>query len=87
MFQNGTDVARLDRAYPTPVTFLLGAPRYFWRQALVDAAAAVRAAFAGDGARRFASVLRLIWFAGYLRDAWFGRRDYPSPSWEMAEER
>lgn len=87
MFQNGHDVARLDRAYPTPVTFLIGVPRYFWRRALVDAAAAVRAACAGDGARRFASALRLIWFAGYLSEAWFGHRDYPSPAWELAEER
>ena len=87
MFQNGADVARLDRGYPTPVILLAGVPRYFWKQALLDTAAAVRAAFAGDGARRFASVLRLIWFAGYLREAWFGHRGYPSPAWELAEER
>lgn len=87
MFQNGTDVARLERAYPTPVTLLIGVPRYLWRRALLDAAAAVRATFAGDGARRLASLLRLIWFAGYLREAWFGHRDDPSPSWQLAEER
>jgi len=86
MFQNGADVARLERGYPTPVTFLFGVPRYLWKQALVDSAAAVRAAFAGDGRRRFASVLRLIWFAGYLREAWFGHRDYVSRAWELAEE-
>ena len=50
-----------------------GAPvRYLWRQLIADAGATVRAALAGDAARRFAAAVRVLWFAGYLRESWFG---------------
>jgi glycosyltransferase involved in cell wall biosynthesis len=74
LYQNGRDVARLDRAYPPAgVAWLLRAPRYRWRLALQDVVAAARAALRGDRADRFGAATRLVWFAGYLRESWFGR--------------
>jgi GT2 family glycosyltransferase len=72
LYQNGRDVARLERAYPAPTPFLFGVPRYLWRQFAAHLVAAAGAAVRGDDAKRFASSLRVLWFAGYLRDAWFG---------------
>jgi glycosyltransferase involved in cell wall biosynthesis len=87
LFQNGRDVARLERAFPPSARVLLGVPRYLWRQALVDLAAVARSALAGDGPRRFASTLRVIWFVGYLLESWTGRRVSSPPEWELAEGR
>ena len=69
LYQNGQDVARLERAYLPAMPRLFGVPRYLWRQALVDAARAVRAAIAFDEPARVASLMRVVWFAGYLRAA------------------
>ena len=85
LFRNGGDVACLERSYAAPAARLLGVPRYLWRQAMTDAVSAVRAAATGDGAKRFASALRVIWFAGYLRESWFGRAAPPAPAWSLAE--
>lgn len=75
LYQNGRDVARLEQAYPrTRLRRLLRAPGYLWRQAVTDAATTVRAAGSGDDARRFSAATRLLWFSGYLRETWFGRR-------------
>ena len=87
LFHNGADVACLERHYAAAVPFLFGVPRYLWRQALHDVRAAVGAALAGDGARRFASALRLIWFAGYLRQSWFGRAAAAQPALTLVAER
>lgn len=72
LYQNGQDVARLERAYPAAVPFLVGVPRYLWRQVIADACSTIRAAIGSDDARRFASGVRVRWFLGYLRDSWFG---------------
>jgi O-antigen/teichoic acid export membrane protein/glycosyltransferase involved in cell wall biosynthesis len=69
IYRNGHDVARLERSYAAAVPFLFGVPRYLWRQTIADALSAVRAAIGGDDARRFASGLRVLWFAGYLRES------------------
>jgi glucosyl-dolichyl phosphate glucuronosyltransferase len=69
LHQNGRDVAKLEAAYTPTVVRLLGVPRYLWRQAAADALTTLRAALARDDRLRFASFLRLVWFAGYLRDA------------------
>jgi glucosyl-dolichyl phosphate glucuronosyltransferase len=69
LYQNGQDVAKVESAYRPAVTRLFGVPRYLWRQAAVDLAATIRAAIARDDRARFASLLRVIWFAGYLREA------------------
>jgi cellulose synthase/poly-beta-1,6-N-acetylglucosamine synthase-like glycosyltransferase len=77
LHQNGRDVAKLEAVYTTGLRRLLGVPRYLWRQAIVDALTAIRATLAGDARRRFASALRLLWFAGYLRESWFGAPEQP----------
>jgi len=60
-------------------------PRYLWRQALTDGIAALRAATTGDQAQRFASALRIIWFAGYLRESWCARVVTPAPALSAVE--
>lgn len=72
LYQNGRDVARLERAYPPAVPMLFGVPRYLWRQVAANVMAMASAAIRGDEPRRFANALRVLWFAGYLRDSWFG---------------
>jgi glycosyltransferase involved in cell wall biosynthesis len=72
LYQNGRDVSRLERGYVAAVPFMLGVPRYLWRTLAADALSTVAASIRGDGARRFASALRLLWFAGYARESWFG---------------
>lgn len=74
LHQNGRDVARLNRSYAqqSAVPNLLRTPRYLWREALVDGAAAIGAAARGHQAKRFEATSRLLWFAGYVRQAWFG---------------
>lgn len=87
LHQNGRDVARLERAYPTTTPFFLGVPRYLWRQCAANVAATAGAAIRGDQALRFAAALRLFWFAGYLRDSWFGQGPRSSIPVVMAEGR
>ena len=87
LFQNGGDVARLEQAYAAPVTRLLGLPRYLWKLAVRDAMTTARAAVAGDTARRFAAAVRVIWFAGYLRQSWFGRGSTRELCLQLIEER
>jgi glycosyltransferase involved in cell wall biosynthesis len=70
-YQNGRDVALLERPYP-PKVRLLGVARYRWRAAVLDVLIAARAAATFDAAARFAAVVRLIWLAGHVRESWFG---------------
>jgi cellulose synthase/poly-beta-1,6-N-acetylglucosamine synthase-like glycosyltransferase len=72
-YQNGRDVSRLESSYATAVRKLFGVPRYLWRQAAADAVATLGGFFVGDERRRFATLVRLIWFGGYVRGAWWGR--------------
>jgi glycosyltransferase involved in cell wall biosynthesis len=72
LYQNGRDVSRLESAYTTAVRRLFGVPRYLWRQAAGDLAATIGALFVADESRRFATLVRLIWFGGYVRAAWWG---------------
>jgi glycosyltransferase involved in cell wall biosynthesis len=72
-YQNGRDVSRLESVHTTTVRRLFGVPRYLWRQAAGDAAAALTGLFVGDKRRRFATIVRLIWFGGYVRGAWWER--------------
>lgn len=84
--QNGRDVAKLEAAFDSGATRLFGVPRYMWRQALQDAAAAGRALLRRDEASRFAAALRVTWFLGYLRESWFGDGT-PAPAMRLAEGR
>jgi hypothetical protein len=71
-------VARLESLYPDPRRRFLGVPGHLWRQAAGNAGAAIRGAFSGDCARRFAATARLRWLAGYLRESWLGAPDVSS---------
>jgi glycosyltransferase involved in cell wall biosynthesis len=85
LWQNGHDVACLERSYATAAARLLGVPRYLWRQTLTDGIAVLRAAAIGDQAQRFAAALRIIWFAGYLRESWYSRVVTPAPALSAVE--
>jgi hypothetical protein len=71
LFQNGQDVARLERDYTSNVRVLLGVPRYLWRRAIVDVAAGAAAWAQADDPRALHAALSIGWFTGYLREAWF----------------
>src|SRR5580692_4866032 len=87
LYQNGRDVARLQRSYAAAVPPLFGVPRYLWRQSIADAMSAVRASLRPDAALRFASALRVLWFAGYVRESWFGATAPAPITFTPAEER
>jgi glucosyl-dolichyl phosphate glucuronosyltransferase len=70
MYQNGRDVAWLAASHPETSPQLLGLPRYLWREAAVNACRTVGGRIVGDRARAFSAALRLLWFAGYVRQAW-----------------
>ena len=70
LYQNGQDVSRLESTHNHATRRLLGVPRYLWRQAALDALSAMKAGVAGNERERFAASTRLIWFSGYVRDAW-----------------
>jgi glycosyltransferase involved in cell wall biosynthesis len=78
LFQNGRDVARLDAFYPHGIRRWLRVPRYLWRRSILDFIGAVRALARRDGPGRVAATMRLIWFAGYVKEAWFGRQSTPA---------
>jgi glycosyltransferase involved in cell wall biosynthesis len=78
LYQNGRDVCSLEASYPRRVRSLLGAPRYLWRETGGAATRACRAMLSGDRSGGFGAALRVLWFAGYLREAWFGGRGGPS---------
>ncbi len=85
LHQNGRDVARLNRSYaPGGTPSLMRAPRYLWREALRDGAAVLGATARGHRADRFGASARLIWFAGYLRHAWFEAVPTAPPSADEA---
>jgi glycosyltransferase involved in cell wall biosynthesis len=75
LHDNGRVVAGIERAFPPTVPFLLGVPRYLWREAGANLARLAAGARPGGAARRFAPMTRLAWFAGYLRGAWGPRPD------------
>jgi glycosyltransferase involved in cell wall biosynthesis len=87
LYQNGRDVARLERAYASTVTRLLGLPRYLWQNAFGDVLAVIRASLGGDATARFAATLRVLWFAGYVRESWFGSPGSRTGALELAGER
>jgi glycosyltransferase involved in cell wall biosynthesis len=70
LFQNGQDVAKLQKTYRQPGKRLLKVPRGLWRDAAQAGWRGIAATVAGDSAGRFAASVRLIWIAGYLRESW-----------------
>lgn len=73
--QNGRDVATLEASYPAHAAILLGVPRYRWREAARHAARLLRSLATFNPEMRFRSLVRLLWFAGYVREKWFGALD------------
>ncbi len=67
---NGAIVAALEREYPTTQNYLLGVPRYLWRQLADELIATGRALVTGNVDRATLGRMRLAWFAGYLRGRW-----------------
>ena len=80
-YGNGRVVALIEDEYPTTARYVLGVPGYLWRQAAQDLGRAARAVGTGRAADRFASGVRLRWFAGYLQERWSLRlKSGPRPS-------
>lgn len=73
LYDNGQVAADLEREYPSTNRYLLGVPRYLWREAAASAREFASAAWRRDEGKRFARETRLRWFAGYLRGAWLTR--------------
>jgi glycosyltransferase involved in cell wall biosynthesis len=76
LYQNGRDVAQLEAHSAVPPPQALGVPQYLWAQGIADVFRASRCVLTGDAAGRFAAATRLLWIAGYIREAWFSR---PAP--------
>ena len=68
MYQNGRDVASLGAPDGKQVSRLLGIPRYLWRETAWHASRALRCSIAGDRRAALAAALRVVWFAGYVRE-------------------
>ncbi|MGE3510725.1 MAG: hypothetical protein AB7N65_17770, partial [Vicinamibacterales bacterium] len=68
LYQNGRDVACLERRYPPNVRTFASVPRYRWREAAANVWRATRAVATRDRRSRVAASGRLAWFAGYLRE-------------------
>jgi len=68
MYQNGRDVACLGAPDGKEVSRLLGIPRYLWRETAWHASRALRCSIAGDRRAALAEALRVVWFAGYVRE-------------------
>jgi glycosyltransferase involved in cell wall biosynthesis len=69
-YDNGTIVASLERAYPSTASYLLGVPRYLWRELGGNFMLSLYAILCCDAKRATAAQMRLAWFAGYLRGLW-----------------
>jgi len=68
MYQNGRDVACLGAPNGKDVPRLLGVPRYLWRETAWHASRAFRFSIIGDRRTALAAALRVVWFAGYVRE-------------------
>jgi glucosyl-dolichyl phosphate glucuronosyltransferase len=75
LYENGRMVAGLERQFPSTPRYLLGVPRYLWRQAAGDAFAFLCALRPRAARARFAAETRMLWFAGFLQGAWGARPD------------
>jgi glucosyl-dolichyl phosphate glucuronosyltransferase len=73
-YDNGAIVAGLEDGYPTTDKYVLSVPRYLWREALMNGLATLRAYLGRDEKGSMAGVVRLLWFAGYVRARWSRRR-------------
>lgn len=80
-FDNGTIVAGFEPLFPTTTHYVLGVPRYLWRQALGSCASVIRGAATADPKRVAAGEMRVLWLAGYVWGRWrAGRAPAPTGS-------
>lgn len=86
---NGAIAAGLEQEYPTTDRYLLDVPRYLWRRAAADLAAAAGATMRRDRRRATAARMRLGWFAAYFqgRRALRGRSRSAAPAAHAAARR
>jgi len=85
LYQNGRDVARLERSYANGLRRWLGVPRYLWREAARDLMRTMRTTVTRDPRGRSASATRIAWFTGYVRETW-ARTQVAAPPLRPAEE-
>jgi glycosyltransferase involved in cell wall biosynthesis len=77
-YDNGGIEAGLEQDYPSTEHYVLSVPRYRWRMVFTDLGAAIFGALTGNAPRATAGVMRLAWFAGYVRGRWTSRRNRPA---------
>lgn len=75
-YDNGEIDAQLERRFPRTARYLLGVPRYLWRQFASDLGSAALGAATFDARRAAAGWMRTVWAAGYLKGRW--RRPRPA---------
>jgi glycosyltransferase involved in cell wall biosynthesis len=71
LYDNGRTSCCIEREHPSTPRYLASVPRYLWRQAALDCGRLLRSLRPRHQGQRFAALTRLLWFAGYLREAWF----------------
>jgi glucosyl-dolichyl phosphate glucuronosyltransferase len=69
-YANGGIEAGLEEDYPSTEHYLLRVPRYLWRRVSKDLLAAIVGGLTLNAARATSGVMRLAWFAGYLKGRW-----------------
>jgi glycosyltransferase involved in cell wall biosynthesis len=69
-FDNGTIVAGFEPRFPTTTHYVVGVPRYLWRQALASCASVIKGVANRDPKRIAAGEMRVLWFAGYVWGRW-----------------
>ena len=75
-YDNGGIDAQLEHRYPRTSRYLLGVPRYLWRQFAGELGSAALGAATLDAQRAAAGWMRTVWAAGYLGARW--RRSRPA---------
>ena len=69
-YGNGAIEAGLEQNYPTTTRYLFRAPRYLWRRSAGDLVSGVSGLATANPGRSASAMMRLAWFAGYLRARW-----------------
>ena len=77
-YDNGGIDAQLEYQFPRTSRYLLGVPRYLWRQFASDFCSAALGIATLDAQRAAAGWMRTVWAAGYLRARWRRRPRRPA---------
>ena len=73
-YDNGGVAAQLEDRYPTTSRYVLGVPRYLYRQCIRNVWSTIRAVVTLDVQGTTAGGMQAAWFAGYVRARWRRRR-------------